>query len=296
MSKTLADSFKEAGFDAGRGGGYTLVDPEALVVVTDPAHFLFDVRVHDELDEDFIKELMDVGVHTPIRVFPNGLVNGKPNVLVVAGRRRTLHLREANKRLAKLGRPAFRIPAISTDGDDKSLLLISLSENAHRKDETIEGRAAKVMKALAIGCTEAEVARALGASFTTVKQLRQFSNLTPSAQASVKAKEIPLGAVSALADVPREKQAEVIAAVKKTGATKTHEIKPAVKAVMSGATVALPERKKMMSRKEIDSIIEHISEASPDAEAELVTAVLRATQGDLTALRKKGKKFVRYFE
>ena len=298
MSKTLADAFKEAGVDAGRGGGYTLVDPEGLVVVRDKEHFLYDPRVEEPLDEAFVLELMQVGVHTPIRTFSNGVKNGRPNVLVVAGRRRTLHLREANKRRAARGEPPFRIPTIVVDGDDKSLVLLAISENAHRKQESPASRAAKVQRALQLGCTETEVSRALGVSFTTLKQLREYVNLDPSVQTAIDKKEIPLSATKSFAAVPREDQAKALDVVKKSGARKTFEVKPAVEAATKGTTVELPERQRVRSRREIESIVAKLESefGTKDDSATLVIAVLNAVTGDVNRLRRTNRRFARFFE
>jgi ParB family chromosome partitioning protein len=88
---------------AGRRLNAFAVDPDNLIIIgldTDdgPEHPLYDERVKLPLDESTVLNIMAIGVKEPVLVRKT---DGNPEV--VDGRRRTMHAREANRRLRELG-------------------------------------------------------------------------------------------------------------------------------------------------------------------------------------------------
>lgn len=145
-----------------------LFDPEDLVLVDDQGSAIFDERINLEIKEEFILNIMAYGVIEPIVVRKNP-ETGKTEV--VAGRRRTLGCREANKRLKKKGEEPHWIPAVVKRGESHVLAGVMISENAHREDDTPLGQAKKVARYLDLGRSEEEAAIAIGKSVSTVKNL-----------------------------------------------------------------------------------------------------------------------------
>ena len=85
-----------------------LLDPEDVKLVDDKGSVLLDDRIHEPLNEALVRNIMANGVHTAIVVRRNPETG---DIECVAGRRRVLHNREANKRLLETGLEPRWIPA-----------------------------------------------------------------------------------------------------------------------------------------------------------------------------------------
>jgi ParB family chromosome partitioning protein len=129
-----------------------LVDPESVVVVTDPTHWLYDKRVTWPLKEATVLDFMTHGVMQTIM-----LTKEEDKFLVVSGRRRVLHAREANKRLIATGCQPIKLRAIFGRGEKKSLYGMLISENEHREGDGPIGRALKAQRLIDFGSTRDEV-------------------------------------------------------------------------------------------------------------------------------------------
>lgn len=148
----------------GKKDGF-LLDPDKLVLVEDRGSALFDARALSEADERFVLNIMAIGVHTPIVVRKNTETG---EIEVVAGRRRTLACREANRRLKKQGLEPRRIPATVTRGDAASLMGIMISENEIRLADSPMNRARKMAAYIELGRSEQDAAVLFGVSAATV--------------------------------------------------------------------------------------------------------------------------------
>jgi ParB family chromosome partitioning protein len=247
---------KDAGVDASRGT-ITYVDPEALTIITDKTHVLYDPRAEDPLDEALVLDIMERGVLQPIVCRDNGVSGGKLIVQVIAGRRRTRHLIEANTRRGK-GTEAAKIPVTFVHGDDADMLLIAIAENAHRKNESVKSLAWKVRAVNKLGRSNEEIAKACGMSPKRIASLLRFLNLSAAAQKAIDSGEVPIGSIDALAEVPREEQEAVLVKLKENSATKNHEVKDVVKAQQNGHDYTPPERKKTWGRRELKLLKEEL--------------------------------------
>jgi len=151
-------------------------DPEDLVIVgiddkADGDADLADARATEEIPEEFILNLMHYGVLEDIRVKKNAKT-GKTEV--VDGRKRTLGLREANKRLKKKGDETWRIDAKPWRGASAETIGVMISTNAHRFEESPLGPAKKAARMLERGASEEDVALAIGKSVATVRNLISY--------------------------------------------------------------------------------------------------------------------------
>lgn len=104
-------------FEGTRGSFYKM-SPEDITVIgldtkDDESHPLYDGRIHMPLEEDTVLNMMEHGVLVPIRVTKDG-----KSAIVIDGRRRVLHAREANRRLKKKGQPTIFVPVLPPDNDD----------------------------------------------------------------------------------------------------------------------------------------------------------------------------------
>lgn len=237
----------------GKRGNYFHMEPEDVCVIghdTDdgPEHPLYDERVKHPLDEGMIVNIMYQGVLEPILIRKDGEV---PEV--VAGRRRTLHAREANRRLREQGKATVKIPAIARKGSDKDMAGIMISENEIRRDD---GPLAKARKAAWLedqGNDAEEIAVIFGVTPQAVKNwlaLRECDDVVLQAvedgllSATAAAKLAKLDRKAQRASW-REMQAEGGKATVKAAEAKTREKKGGSKGEKGGtATVSLAPGKR----------------------------------------------------
>ena len=145
-----------------------LFDADALVLVDDESHDLYDERVHIEPDEKMILNILTYGVLEPVLVRKN-TESGKTEI--IDGRQRVKACREANKRIRKAGGEEHRVPAVVKRIDAGGAIGVMISTNDQRIEDTPMNRARKASRMLERGKTEEEVGVALGVSSATVKNL-----------------------------------------------------------------------------------------------------------------------------
>ena len=138
-------------------------------------HPLTDVnKFRHSINEKMVRNLMAHGAIQPIVVTKEG-----DKVTVVAGRRRLLHLRAANKRLKAEGSEPLTAPCIVRRGDAASLYGVFISENEHRLSDTILGRARKAEHIRQLGRSNDEIADDFGVSSQTVRNWGKILELDP---------------------------------------------------------------------------------------------------------------------
>jgi ParB family transcriptional regulator, chromosome partitioning protein len=205
-------------FDAQRANIYQL-DPNVVVIIGldtphGPEHVLYDARILEPLREATVLDMMKRGVVTPIVVRKDG-----SDAVVIDGRRRVMHAREANRRLAELGQPLIRVPAGSprrgTDTDHFETLVVL---NEHREADGPLNRARKAVTLLNRGRTEEEVAQLFAVSVPTLKNLLSLLDLSPEAQQAFSLKEIGLTEAYSLARQSRDDQVRTLENRPKTAA------------------------------------------------------------------------------
>ena len=146
-----------------------LLDPDDVVLVDDTGSAIYDERAKEEFEEPMVLNIMAYGVIEPIVVRKHPESGATE---CVAGRRRVINTREANRRLRKKGEEPIWIPAIVKRAEAHVLMGIMASENAHRKNETPLQKAEKVARFIdVLGRSEDEAAIMMGISVTTVKNL-----------------------------------------------------------------------------------------------------------------------------
>jgi ParB family chromosome partitioning protein len=256
MSKTA--------FDAQRSNIYQL-DPNVVVIIGldtphGPEHVLYDARILEPLREATVLDMMKRGVVTPIAVRKDG-----DTAVVIDGRRRVMHAREANRRLAEMGQPLIRVPALSprrgTDTDHFETLVVL---NEHREADGPINRARKAVTLLNRGRTEEEVAQLFAVSVATLKNLLSLLDLSPEAQLALSTKEIGLTEAYGLAHKSQDEQTKIL------------ENRP--------KTAARTARKRGPSRAEIQKQIEAIRAKPASEYNEGVIQALQFALGDVPAL------------
>lgn len=199
-------------FDAQRSNIYQL-DPQVVVIIGldtehGPEHVLYDARIKEPLREATVLDMMKRGVVEPIVVRKDGEA-----AVVIDGRRRVMHAREANRRLVEAGQPLLRVPVLSprkgTDNDHFETLVVL---NEHREADGPLNRARKASTMLNRGYTETEVAQLFAVSVATLKNLLSLLDLGEDAQKALAEKEIGLTEAYGLAKRSQEEQTKVLSA------------------------------------------------------------------------------------
>lgn len=215
-------------FDAKRGTHFLLAPEEVVVIGLDtsngPEHPLWDERIKMPLQEEMIVSIMRQGVHTPIRVRKNG-----DKAEVVAGRRRVIHAREANRRLREQGKPPVSIPALVDRGEDLEQAGRALEENELRAGDPLMVKAQKAQRYLNMGGSIDDAAIHFGVSKTALQNWLALLDVDTSVKKAVAKGEISESAASKLARLSREEQKDALEQMVAEGKTTTAGAQAAVK-------------------------------------------------------------------
>jgi ParB family transcriptional regulator, chromosome partitioning protein len=188
-----------------------LFDDDAVTLVTDEKHPLYDERVGFEPTESMILNVMVNGVIEPIIVWKD-TESGK--TFVVDGRQRVKSCREANKRIRKAGGDPHRIPAIVKRMDPGTSVGVMITLNEQRTADTPLNLARKADRMIELGKTEEEVAIAIGKSTATVKNLLRLLDAPAAVRNAVDSGKIAASDAYKLAKLEpgeaREKVAKLI--------------------------------------------------------------------------------------
>lgn len=223
-------------------------DPDDLVLVTDPKHYLYDERVHLPLKEPMVLNIMTLGVGQPI-VVTKCPETGK--TLVVAGRQRVKHAREANKRLRERGEMPIQVPAIPRRSDTVVLGGLMVAENEMREDDTPLGRARKMVRLMDQGISETQIAIFFGCNAKTVKQTLSLLECVPEVREAVEAGTVNATAAYQLAKLTPAEQRVKVAELKQAGTGVTgHARARAQRAVMGDPKPKLRTRKEIVSERD----------------------------------------------
>lgn len=276
--------------------------PEDLTVVgvdtkDGEEHPLYDERAFEPLDEAMVRNIMHYGVKVAIVIRKNG-----PNSEVVDGRRRVLHAREANRRLAERGEPPVKVLATGDKySRDANLMGVMLSANEHRKDDTPLNRARKAARMMARGADDDEVKVTFGISDSTLRVWKNLLDLDGRVQARVDQGEIGAIAAAKLADLPRDQQVERCEAMIAEGMTTAAQAGAVVKGAKNGKKVTRDDVVKPPSKAVLKKLVKAL-ESDEDHGVEVSDEFVRgikfalgelkpsAIKNMLVALRRAGFK------
>lgn len=224
--------------------------PEKFVLVDDPAHPLFDPRIHNPLKEEFVQDVMVNGIIEPVVVRKNG-----DCAEVVDGRQRVKAALEANRRYAREGVDLrVEVPFIQRKADDATLFGITVSANEHRTDDTALVRAEKARKLLDFGKTEKDVARSFGVSIATLRNILALLELCTPVRNAVERGELSPTAAAKMAPLSHGEQKKALDAMREQGGRMTAS---RTERVTKGE--AATPAKRMQSRREIEKMRDTLS-------------------------------------
>lgn len=177
-----------------------------------------DERLFGPLDEARVLNMMEYGVLDPVKVRREGDM-----LVVVDGRQRVRHAREANERLKVQGKPTLSLPILFRSGDDKRLVGEMVSQNAQRLEDTVLCKAEKAQQMLDYGGSIQDVALAYGVTDTAVRGWLRLLSADKSVRDAVTKGKIGATAATKLAGLDRDKQKEglkaLLSAAKSKGST-----------------------------------------------------------------------------
>lgn len=182
-----------------------LIEPEHLVLEEDKDGPLFDPRARLAPDEALVQLMMSpVGTElSAILVVKEG---GRAKV--VAGRRRVVAAREANRRRAEDGKPALEMTCLVKTGEEQVLLGMMIAENEHRLNDTPLNKARKLQTFLDLGGSMDDAIELFGAPEKTLRALLALQQCSVKVRALVEKGALPLAQARKLAKLDPAKQEE----------------------------------------------------------------------------------------
>lgn len=253
MAKNSIDAYGASG-----KSNVLFFEPTALHLVTDPAHPLYDERIHLPIDEAMVLNIMDQGVLEPVLVWKDP-ETGK--VCVVDGRQRVRHSIQANSRLSAEGKEPVLVPAIAKRGSAVRMSQYMVSANEIRRADTPLGRAKKMAAMIERGHDEQDLGLLFGCGLQTVKATLALLDCTQAVQDAVEGGQVTVTHARQLSTMPPEEQRAKVKELAQVGAgVKGHERARRQRAVMGES------KPRMKSRKEI---AQALTEANGDYAAAL---------------------------
>jgi ParB family chromosome partitioning protein len=241
MSKNSVDAYGAEGKT-----NLLMFDPEALHIVTDPEHPLYDERAALPVSESLIRNIQHHGVLQPVVINKNtetGVVE------VVAGRQRVKAAREANNRLRAQGLAPIMVPAVPRKGDGADLAGVMVSENELRDPDTIMVRAAKMNRLRQMGRDDESIAVIFGVNPATVVNTLALLDCGQAVRKAVEAGQINVTDARYLARLSPSQQTTKVAELVAAGVgVKGHAKARAQRAVMAPVKAGPA---KLKTRKEI---------------------------------------------
>lgn len=188
-----------------------MIDPADLVVVTDPAHELFDERALDKVDPRFKESVKRYGVKEPILIRYNGKrPDGSRIIEVVDGRQRVRAALELNEENGWTGDDRVLVPCVVWQGTEKEATLSMVVLNEARKNDDVWVKAQKAKRLMDRGATLEDMAVAFQRSEATVERWLRLFECSKEVIAAVEHEGLTVEAALKLTDLPRAEQAKAL--------------------------------------------------------------------------------------
>lgn len=202
-------------FGAEARGQTFVYDPDALTLIEDPSHPLYDPSVHQQPPKAFVEGIIEHGVLKPICIRRNGTDRyGRAIIEVVDGRMRVKGARLANVELRKLGKEPILVEAKLQkgmgDADAESAMILL---NEHQRVEDLVTRAERLKRYLAHGHTEKQARVHFGMRSRGFTQLMQVIEMSEPVRAALRDKKVTFEIAVKLSALPESKQAAALEAV-----------------------------------------------------------------------------------
>ncbi|MCA8249156.1 ParB N-terminal domain-containing protein [Burkholderia multivorans] len=240
MAKNSIDAYGAAG-----KSNVLFFDPDALTLITDPDHPLFDRRALLPYDEALVRNIRHRGVLETI------LVHKDPEtgeVVVVDGRRRVIAAREANRRLRDEGLAPIMVPALPKRGKQAELAGMMVATNEHREHDSPINRAEKMQRLRDLGYDDEQIAAEFRVEPPTVAASLRLLDCTAAVRDALEADQINVSHALKLAKLsPDEQREKVKALIDAAEGKQGHERSRAQKAALTGDAAPRMRTRKQIS-------------------------------------------------
>ncbi|WP_175692686.1 ParB/RepB/Spo0J family partition protein [Burkholderia ambifaria] len=267
MAKNSIDAYGAAG-----KSNVLFFDPDALTLIVDPNHPLFDRRALLPYDEAMVRNIRHHGVLETI------LIHKDPEtgeVIIVDGRRRVVAAREANRRLRDEGLKPIMVPALPKRGKPGELAGMMVATNEHREHDSPINRAEKMQRLRDLGYDDDQIAAEFRIEPPTVAASLRLLDCTAAVRDALEADQITVSHALKLAKLSPEKQREkVLAVIAAAEGKEGHERSRAQKAALTGDAVP-----RMRTRKQIAAELANVT----GERAEALRWVLNLAEGESAA-------------
>ncbi len=238
----------------------------------------FCPRAKEPLEDEWVKDIRDNGVRTPVDVYRDG-----DTVFMLEGRRRVRAARLVWDEQEKAGveeKDRIKVRIIVRSGD-KMFLFGFNTGSENKKLRTPGHKAALMLHAQKYGAEDKDLARLFFCTVQTVKNTLAYFSMTTDLQKAVDT-GFPIREAIKLADKPREEQKKILGELEAAGATRGAAAGNAIAKIKRGEKVEKADKTRMLSKAFIEKL-------TPMLEAEgfhELAHVLKVVTGEkpLTAL------------
>jgi len=243
MAKNSIDAYGAAG-----KSNVLFFDPDALTLITDETHALYDRRVHLPPDEAMVRNIRHHGVLETIIVHKDPETG---QVVVVDGRRRVINAREANRRLRDEGLQPILVPALPKRAKQGELAGMMASANEIRRNDSAINRAEKMQRMRDIGNDDEAIAIHFGVDPQTVRSSLRLLDCCGAVRDALESDQITVTHALRLARLkPDEQRAKVAALIAAAEGKQGHERSRAQKAALGSPAGRLRTRKQILAELE----------------------------------------------
>lgn len=204
-----------------KGAQIINVDPSTLLIWGedknhDPNHWLHDGdRLEEPLDDAMVQNIMRLGILQAVEAVE---IDSDP--IVVFGRRRVRHAREANRILAGEGKPQITVPVVMLDRKTAQSTMLDrlIAENELRRPTSPLQKSIRLQQWFEINpnATDEDAAVIFGATSTAIRNWKRAWKLAPELKMGVIRDEISFTNAVEMADLDPAEQAEKFMSLKKS--------------------------------------------------------------------------------
>lgn len=212
------------------------VNPDKLVIITDPGHPLYDKRVLLPINPSDVACVIKYGVKENVIVRKDG-----DAFQVCEGRQRVRWAREANKLLAAAGKSPITVPCTVSQVSDVDAGMLGVALNEHRQQDTPMLKAHKAKRLIDQGVPIAEVAQEFRLTVNGMQGLLALLDTDDVVQKAVEEGRIAPTAAAKLAALPREEQRKAMVDMEAAGSVTNRAVVEHVKQARAAKSNAGPD-------------------------------------------------------
>jgi ParB family transcriptional regulator, chromosome partitioning protein len=178
---------------------------DALNIITDKTHALYDPRVDLPVPEWLVKSIIKHGIIEPVVIVPDKTTK---QPIVVDGRQRVKACRVANEQLVEAGESPYLIPCVLRRGSEEDLASVSVAANEMRQDDDVVTKAQRALRLCNMDIPASEIADDFGVTTVTIKSWIKLAECSRFLQKKVQNDEMSVSAAIEMSAMPVTEQKE----------------------------------------------------------------------------------------